>query len=194
MLAFYFPQLAIAQSGNKFLTLYQRNVQANDTTEFCIIVSDSQSHTFFFPERIDVTYQLKDSINMVYDTIRERFVFSHGPYEFVKKDDKIMFKDLRRSKKLSELYDLNSEEFLAPNLFSTSTDSYDIPTTLVDRESVITVGRNSVKCYKFLQVMEGRFDNQYRLVYIEKKSFLPFRMEYYKDKELKKLLTEIFIH
>ena len=104
-----------------------------------------------------------------------------------------MFKDLSKSQKLFDLYNVNYEKFLAPDLFSTSTDSYNIATTLLDSNCVIFSGNNTVKCYKYLQVIEGRFDNMYRVIYVGKKNLLPCRIENYNDKELKRLLSEIFV-
>ncbi|HEY6437843.1 MAG TPA: hypothetical protein VIY47_14730, partial [Ignavibacteriaceae bacterium] len=164
----------------------------DDTTLFCTIMGNSKGYTFVLPEKITEWYWLTDSLNNKIDTIKEKFAISYGPYIFAKKGRHIMFKDLNRSNKFSRLYNLDYKEFLAPSLFSTSTDSYSEVTSLLDPDCVIFDGADSIKCYKFLQVIKRRFDNLYKVIFIEKKSLLPYRMEYYDQKGLESLLTTVF--
>ena len=157
-----FSQIVFGQEDNVIFKLYERNCQTNDTTEFCSIVGDSKGYKFVFPAKEMISYRLKDSLNKAYDTIKESFSSLYGPFVFVKRKGKIMFKDLSKSRKLFDLYNINYRQFLAPELFSSSTDSYNIFTNLLNSSSAtpfntlyLLVGK-CLFIHSFINLLSGR--------------------------------------
>lgn len=182
-----------AQKGKELFKFYSKDFGKNDTTYCFSIYKNSGAYKFIFPETVSSYFILKDSVSMIYDTVSERRRSVFGPYIFFRKRNRIQFKDLSRSRKPADLYLIAyNEEFLAPDLFSSSTDSYNIMTQLIDSNIVLKIGNNKFNCFKFLQI--EKYDNirQYSVVLIDKGSLLPLKFEYYKDKELKQVSKEIF--
>ena len=116
----------------------------------------------------------------------------YGPYEFYKKKNRILFMNVERNKKYQLLYELNSKEFYAPNLFSSNADTYDYLTSLLDSNASLDVGDKRFPCFKYLQAFSDR-PKLYRVIFIDKKTFLPIRINYYDDKDQKILTKEIFL-
>ena len=190
---FYLPHSIVAQNSEGSFRLLSRIILGNDTTEFCRINKDLKGYTFVFPSKFDTSFRLNDSVNHLYDTIIETFSSSYGPYVFAKKNGRIMFKDLKRSKKFNDLYLLNFEEFLAPELFSTPPDSYNLLTTRINGNSLVSLGNSSFQCYKYYQIIDGGDTHDlYRVIFVGKDTLLPYRIEYYSDKERTNLIEEIF--
>ena len=190
---FYLPHSIVAQNSKGSLRLLSRIVLGNDTTEFCRINKDLKGYTFVFPSKFDTSFILNDSVNHHYDTIIETFSSSYGPYVFAKKNGRIMFKDSKRSRKFHDLYLLNFEDFLAPELFSTPPDSYNLLTTRINENGLISLGDSSFPCYKYYQIINGGDTHDlYRVIFVGKDTLLPYRIEYYSDKERTNLIEEIF--
>lgn len=182
-----------AQKGDELFKFYSKDFVKNDTTYCFSILKHNRVYKFVFPETVSSYFILKDSFNMIFDTVSERRRSVFGPYIFFRRKNRIQFKDLSRSRKPADLYLIKyNEEFLAPDLFSTSTDSYNISTQLIDSSIVLKIGNNIFKCLKYLQIENYDNHRQYSIAFIDKRSLLPLKYEYYKDKELKQINNEIF--
>jgi len=77
-------------------------------------------------------------------------------------------------------------------LFSTATDSYNIRATLLNADTFLIVGNKKYFCFKYFQIVDYG-SKIYRTIYIDKETFLPIRINYYDDKDLKYLNEEIFL-
>jgi len=189
--AFIFKS-ACGQAGEEILRYYSMRVDKADTSYYCSVTKNNKGFSFVFPEIISKYYQLKDSAKMIFDTIIQKRTSVFGPYVFLKKRNKILFKDLNRSKRYQNLYSIGDNEFLAPDLFSSSTNSYSILTKLLDSNTVLQIGSRRMSCFRYLQAMEYHYKKEYRVIYIDKKSLLPYKFEYYDNKDLKNMIREIF--
>ena len=118
-----------------------------------------------------------------------------GPYKFKRIRAKILFQDKNSDKKYRDLYELSGQEHLSPNLFSSGTDSYSITTKLLDSNILLNINNINVPCFKFLQYTTGYLHSSkyYNVLYINKNNFLPCRIESYFDKELKQVVSIIFM-
>ncbi len=149
------------------------------------ILKQYDSYTFILePEKKKILYKSGNS-NFYEDSMR------YGPYKFKKNFDTIQFAlKLNDNWSYQDLYLLKPNQvFLVPDLFSTSIDSYNISCILIDSSYKIKIDTVYHSFYKFLE----RRDNlkSYRVVYLNKKEFLPFRIEYYSDKNFQVLSTII---
>jgi len=192
---FIFPLLSFLKGSsqdslNEYL-LYSKLRFDYDTTHFMRIEKKKQGYLFVFPA--DTVYMYKiDSAGLRSDTIPLISQSIYGPYKFRKKGNRILFRDASRSKKYNDLYELSNREFSAPDLFSTATDSYNIRATLLNPDTLLIVGNKKFFCFKYLQIV--RYAGiTYRTIYIDKKTFLPIRIDYYDDKALKYLNEEVFL-
>jgi hypothetical protein len=183
---------AFGQIDKEVLRYYEKVMNKADTSYYYSAIQNDKGYRFVFPELTSRYYKLKDSVKMLFDTIFVKTKSEVGPYKFLKRRNKILFKDVNRSKKFFDLYNISKDEFLAPNLLSSSTDSYEILTKLLDSNAVLRVGSQDVSCFKFLQKMVYDYSKEYRLLYIDKKSLLPYKFEYYADKNLKNMVREVF--
>ena len=81
---------------------------------------------------------------------------------------------------------------MAPDIFYSSTDRYSILTKLLDSNAILRVGTRSVNCFRYVQTLQHDFYKEYRIVYIDKTTLLPYKFEYYDDEDLKHMGREIF--
>jgi hypothetical protein len=183
---------ACGQVGKEVLRYYLKQVDKADTFYYCSVTKNDKGFSFVFPEITAQYYKLKDSATMTFDTIIQKRTSVFGPYVFLKKENKILFKDLNKSKKYHDLYSIADSEFLAPDLFSSSTNSYSILTKLLDSNTVLQAGSRNISCFRYLQAMEYHYNKEYRVIYIDKRSLLPYKFEYYVSKDLKNMSREIF--
>ena len=177
------------------INLFYTSLETGDTTLFVIIKKTHQGALFVFPYEKGVEYFTfrPDSTLEKHRLPGSQSIY--GPYKFKKRKNKIVFQDKNISKKYRDFYKLTDSLHLVPYLFSTSTDSYNIRNKLLDSNAVIDIGGISLKCFKFLQIHYGHsqsYDKYYRIVYIDKQSFLPFRIERYLDKECTWLKSVVF--
>jgi hypothetical protein len=179
------------QIDKEVLRYYKRDMNKIDTSYYFSVVQNDKGYRFVFPEVTSKYFKLKDTVKMIFDTIIVKTRSDHGPYKFLKKRNKILFKDVSRSNKYYDLYNISNKEFLAPDLFSL-TDSYSILTRLLDSDTVLRVGGQSISCFKYFQQMANDYGKEYRILYIDKKSLLPYKFEYYVDKDLGNMVREIF--
>ncbi len=191
----FLSNFSTSQENREAFKLYKIDHIRRDTTLFCTVIENLKSYSFVLPQRELVWYEVTDSLRHKYDTIREKNpIISYGPYQFANRGQRIVFKDRSLSNKFRVLYYFDNKEYLAPDLFSTSTDSYSEITSFVDANGKVFFGKDSIRCYKFLQKIKRRFDYLYQILYIEKKTLLPFRMEIYEEKALRTLITTIYAY
>ena len=181
------------QRARGALRLYSKKENNNDTTYAFSVVKQKEGYLFVFPEDTTVAYKQINQHGLRFDTILLRTQSSFGPYKFIRQGKKILFKDISRAKRFEDLYEIKGIEFYSPELFSTNTDSYNILTQMLDSNSVVQIGANRVVCFKYLQILDYHYKKTYRVLYINKKSLLPYRLEYYNDSTLKTLLREVFV-
>jgi len=185
------PFWSTAQSS-KDISLYSVKEGKIDTTLFCWISADKHGYYFHFPDVISTQFVAKDFEKELVDTLIETRKIKFGPYLFKKQKNKIVFKDTLRNAYF-DLYNIFGEEFTAPDLFSSSLDSYNIPTRLINENCVIDSKRRSIKTFQFFQTLDYHNIKQYRIIFIDKKTLLPCRMEYYESEQLQKMTRVIFI-
>jgi hypothetical protein len=171
--------------------LYKIETNKADTSLFVTIVKSSMGYSFVFPRNVQYYYTLADTSGLdkhVLDTSRTIY----GPYKFVKKNSQILFQDKNISTKFRDLYSVSNQNFLAPNLFSSSTDSYSIDCRLVDSNATVLIGRNAVSCYKFSEIQDWVYSKSYSMLYIDKKTFLPVKIEGFTDYTYNHVSYKIF--
>jgi hypothetical protein len=182
-------------SQNAVLHLYETAASKNDTSLYVTIQKANKGISFVFPVvEGDNYYTLKDSVFEKHSFPSHQTIF--GPYSFKRTKDGILFQDKNTGNRYRGLYNFSEVEHLAPDLFSSATDSYNITTALLDSNATVPIEERSVSCYKFLQIITGHNpirDKTYRVLYIDKANLLPCRMEYYSDKERRKLEKTIFL-
>jgi len=174
--------------------MYSYNPAKKDTTHYFDIMKGKHGYTLLFHKDTTVYYKLVDTVNMKFDTVRMITQSSYGPYEYKKQGDRILFKEYRRDTAFRDLYLLTTEEYLAPNLFSSSSDSYTHTTKLLDQNAVLTGVNGKTACYKFLQT-EMWYENNHlsvRTLFISKSTLLPIRIVYYSDLTMKTVVQDIF--
>lgn len=180
---------------NKSLILFRIVPGELDTALYLTVRQSPKGFLFEFPavETQPLYILKKDS---TFEKIQsEAYQSVFGPYKFKWEKDKILFLDRKIGKKYRDLYELSNKEHLAPNLFSSNTDTYNIPTQLLDSTVSLMIGQNELPCFKFFQQVSGHNpfnDKYYRIVYIDKATYLPYRIETYVDNKCQKLMSIIF--
>jgi len=174
---------------------YQLGAFGIDTSLFVTIQKGAHGISFIFPVQKGMAiYTIKNDTIVESGRIPDNQSI-YGPYKFKKKKNKIVFQDKNISNKLRALYELIDSVHLCPYLFSTSTDSYIIKNKLVDKNATLNIGETKLDCFKFFQVYSGHNpirDIYYRVLYLDKASLIPLRIENYDDKECKYLNSVVF--
>ena len=193
ILLFSFSLFGLCQT--KSLTLYQNDSNKTDTSLYLTIQKNNKDISFVFPAGEPHPYYTlrSDSTWEEHPIPPDTPVF--GPYKFKKAAEKILFQDKNVSSKYRDLYELSDKEYLSPDLFSSSTDSYTILTRLLDADALVSVGGSKVKCYKFSQLTTDHYSNYkyHRILYVDKVNLIPCRIEFYADKDCTILQTTVFI-
>lgn len=182
-------------SQTKTLVLFKTSSKS-DTSLYLTIKKGLEGIIFVFPfQEGQQYYTLKG------DSTLEKHRFSdhqpiYGPYKFKSSKGKILFQDKNISHEYRDLYEISTKEHFSPDLYSSSTDSYNILNELVDPNALLLIGGTKVLCFKFFQTLSGHnsvLDKYYRIVYIDKANLLPCRSETYADKDCKKLEQVTFM-
>jgi hypothetical protein len=185
--------LVLCQEDKESHVFYLKNYPEGDSSYYFSIVKGKNGFKFVFKENIFTYYILKDSVNLLFDTITERNTPEYGPYVLKLRGNKIIYKAIGRDKKFHDLYDLSGKEHLSPDLFSTS-NSYSILNQLSDSMVILNLNNQQINCYKFLQKRTGHnpLDFRYSILYINKKTLLPCKFEYYVSCDLTQKKEEIY--
>ncbi len=175
---------------------YSTNILTGDTVFYCNVEKQKAGYSFNFPEISDTIYIQSDSTRLVYDTIIQKSNSRYGPFIFCKKNrSAIFFKNKAEHHKKWPLYYFKKNGFLAPELISSGSPSYSIVTKFDsdDCEIKLISGR-VVRCYRFIQVMNyaSYQKPEYKILYVDKKTLLPYRWEYFSEESLQTLVRVIF--
>lgn len=191
ILLFNSISLNAQRSGIRELNLYE--VKNKDTIHFSTIKKGSKGYMFFMAEKSNFYFKLKDSIKKSYDTVKEVTSISYGPYAFLKKGKKLVFREVNKGRKFRELYELSEKPAYAPELFSSSPDSYSLLTYLIGSKILLETDIDVFHCYKFSQRIGEKDIGVFRILYIDSDSLLPIKLEYYSDSSFKNLKSEIIV-
>ena len=125
------------------------------------------------------------------DTIITNKTF--GPYRFSRKGKKLYIGIKNENKWMVQDYYLLKPDttFLIPDIFSSNLDSYNISCTLLDYNIKVNLKDKSIPTFKFIENWRSNTKMFYRIVYVNSKSLLPVKIEYYTDKECKKISSII---
>lgn len=178
----------------KEMELYWVKSSDNDTTLFVTIQKNSDGISFVFPYVEGVEYYIyeNDSTKTTHRLPGHQSIY--GPYKFKLTRKKILFQDKNIRRKFRDLYLLTDSIHSSPDLFSTSTDSYNRHSRLLDLNAVIQIDTIRLPCFKFFQVYYGHnpvYNKYYRILYLDKTSLLPVRIENYYDKDCKYLRSSV---
>lgn len=125
------------------------------------------------------------------DTIISKSSF--GPYKFKRKGRQVYLSYKSEGKwEENEYYLLQKDtSYLIPDIFSTTPNSYNIICSLMDENSIVENGGINILSFKFFEIQKNNHGSSYRIVYVDKNTLLPIRMENYQDAEYKKLSSII---
>ena len=178
------------------LTLFRSLPNQTDTSLYLTIQKDQMGVSFVFPLEQGEPYYISKN-----DSTLEKHHFPntqsrYGPYKFKKIKGRILFQDKNINVQFRDLYEISTKEHFSPNLYSSSTDSYDILNMLLDSNCLLTIGSKKVPCFKFFQILSGHnslLDKHYQILYVDKANLLPCRTESYADKDCKNLVQVVFM-
>jgi len=125
---------ADSQLQSKRWEFYKREAPKNDTVPAFIIVEDTKGYVFQFTNA-GMDYDLTDTLKYILEV--KRHDISYGPYKFMRRGKKVLFKDVNNDKKFKDFYLLQSDEFLSPEIFSTPAESYNIPNSVKYRNALV---------------------------------------------------------
>ena len=193
---FFFGLTLSGLGQTQTLALYKTSPYPSDTSFYLTIQKDHTGISFVFPvQEGDTYYTYKKDSTLEEDHFRSTQAI-YGPYKFKKVKGKILFQDKNISPDYRDLYELTTKEHFSPDLFSSSTDSYNISNVLLDSNALLPIGNITIPCFKFFQILSGHnsfLDKYYRIVYVDKVNLLPCTIEYYKDKDCKQLTQLVFV-
>lgn len=121
---------------------------------------------------------------------------NYGPYRFKRRNQRVFISYKNEEKwEENEYFILKKDtSYLIPDIFSTTLDTYNISCSLLDENSRIELNGKKISSFKFSEVQKSNHGTpSYKIVYVDKHTLLPLRIEYYQDKEYK-ILSSVVIN
>lgn len=172
-------------SQQKQINYYSRSFINDGLTDVLVfsIKQKANIYTIVYPSSNLSVIKSNENKEYYKDTSR------YGPYKFSKKDNIIKFSYFQDNKwVVNDLYLLQLDTtFLIPNIYSSSPDSYNTKCILADSSFPIIIKNKKYYFYKFMQITSYDGSSLREVVYINKKNFLPYKIEYYADNSFKEL-------
>ncbi|MBN8688509.1 MAG: hypothetical protein J0M10_15925 [Chitinophagales bacterium] len=186
-----FSVLVFSQQKTEEWKMY--NVQNGDTSLYCKIVKEGKYYSFNFEQSYFLNIKIDSAVNRQ-DTIKEVSSYSYGPYAFYKDVNGITYtvKGMNPVKRL--LYSFSDIKKPTALLFSDAYTASSEYTWLINKEVVLYQYGKLIKCYLFKSEAIQSPDSYYSLYYVDKKQFLPFKIETYRlDNNQAKLINQLII-